>query len=841
MALFQSDLKDIVHRLSAKDFASLNERDELLARLAATEGLRAHDVVWMLFRPDRVMRESAVKLLGQIGDAETVDAFVAEARGKTEQALRAATISLSGLAVPGLEQRVSQMLAPAPKETKESREMQAIGRRILLDSPVTEATEPLLWQVASAGATEERLQFIAKLATAELSKSGLARWRHLASDPEQAIRDRALEVLAARAPQTAVDLFIEELPTASESTRAVLAEALARVAAAQGVQIAEKLLPLIASGDASTRTAVMKILIGIGDPAVVLKRYIRFANTLAGFVRARTLESIAAFRDELLQATIELLRDPDPDIRSGAISVASAFEDPRITPATIELLSDSDWWIRISAADTLGKLKDPRAVEALIAALADAEVRWSAVEALGRIADARALPALGKMLADPAPDIRIEVLQALRNFNHPQVKNALMEVAQKDPDRNVRARAIDLLDELSPPGDPSRAHVDAIRAQALAASSAKGDPRLNKLLVATRNQGGSDFHLTVGQPPMVRLAADLLRAQGDAFTAETTEAMLKEILTETQWATLQREHQLDFCHFIPQAGRYRANVFFDQRGYNAVFRVIPEKPPTISEIGLSAHLSEIADYHQGLVMICGPSGSGKSTTLAALVNLFNETRSDHVLTMEDPVEFVPPVQELSDQSAGSGNAHGVVRASAAGGITRGPGRDRHRRVARQRIDLPRADRGGDRSHRPRHAQFDERAKGGRSCAVEFSGRRATAGARLAFGVFEVRHCAAAASVDRAAKASGRLRDPQGDELRGNDDPRRENFSDLLGDADRQIARDADLRRGAARSGGTQADRPRNGVHGCEQERRFRIARSGGVPEERAEVTFEPSS
>src|SRR5438105_13671359 len=90
---------------------------------------------------------------------------------------------------------------------------------------------------------------------------------------------------------------------------------------------------------------------------------------------------------------------------------------------------------------------------------------------------------------------------------------------------------------------------------------------------------------------------------------------------------------LDFCYFVPQAGRYRANVFYDHRGYNAVFRVIAEKPPTILEIGLPPHLAEIADFHQGLVLICGPSGSGKSTTLAALVNLFNEKHTDHVVTM----------------------------------------------------------------------------------------------------------------------------------------------------------------------------------------------------------------
>ncbi|HEX9405676.1 MAG TPA: PilT/PilU family type 4a pilus ATPase [Thermoanaerobaculia bacterium] len=644
MALFQSDLKETVRRLSNKDFASPEERDELLSRLGAAEGVRARDVVWMLFRPDRMMRDAAVKLLAQINDPETVDAFVAEARGKPDAALRSATTNLGTLGIAGLEQRVSAMLAPAPKETKESREMQGIARRILLESPVTEGNEPLLWQVALSE-NEERTQFLAKLATATLTRIGLNRWRQLAVDADQTIRERALEVLAKRAPQIAVDLFIQELPTASEGTRNVITTALATLAAREGLPIVDKLLPLVASGDAPTRAAAMKILIGIGDPAGVLKRYIKFANSLAGFVRTRALESVAGFPEALLPATIDLLRDPDPDVRSGALSIAAAFQDARITPATIELLKDSDWWIRISAADTLGRLEDPRAVEPLVASLADPDVKWSAVEALGRIADPRSLPPLGKLLADPAPDVRIEVLQALRNFKHPQVKNALMQVAQKDADRSVRARAIDLLDEICPPGDPSRSEVDAIRVQALAASSAKEDPRLNKLLVATRNQGASDFHLTVGQPPTLRLAADLLRAQGEPFTADVTEAMLKEVLTETQWAVLQKEHQIDFCYFIPQAGRYRANVFFDQRGYNGVFRVIPEKPPSIADIGLPEHLAEIADYHQGLVIICGPSGSGKSTTLAALVNLFNETRTDHVLTMEDPVEFVHPFKQ----------------------------------------------------------------------------------------------------------------------------------------------------------------------------------------------------
>jgi twitching motility protein PilT len=642
MALFSSEVSEAVKRLGNKSYATQEERDELLARIEGAEGVRPRDVVWMLFRPDRALRDSATKVLTRLRDPETLDNFLAESKGKPEQAMRAAAGSLFTLGLPGLDARFAQFLAPPAKETKDTRELQEATRRLLAEAPSTKSLEPLLWQLASAGSADERMPFLNKLAAMPLDENALRRWRKMATETDVPIRDKAIEVLATRAPQHSLDVLLEVLPHAGYALQQIIVDAMTRTAAGQGVAFAERLLPALASGDAATRTAVVKVLLGIGDPAGVIKRYIRFSASLAGFVRDRALESLREFGAALVDPVVELLHDPDPDIRSGAIAVAGAFEDVRIVPSTIELLRDEDWWIRISAADMLGRLKDPRAVEPLVAALGDAEMKWAVVEALGRIGDQRALPALGRMLADPSPDVRIEVMLALKNFKHPQVLNAITSVAQKDPDRGVRTHAIEILDELAAADQKSQGQVDAIRKAALAVSGAQGEPRLNTMLIATRNQGASDFHLAVGQPPIVRLAADLLRAQGEPFTAEHTEAMLKEVLSEAQWQTLETLHQVDFCYVIPQGGRYRANVFYDHRGYNAVFRVIPEKPPTIVELGLPGHLAEIADYHQGLVIVCGPSGSGKSTTLAALVNLFNETRNDHILTMEDPVEFVHP-------------------------------------------------------------------------------------------------------------------------------------------------------------------------------------------------------
>lgn len=640
MALFQSGTKDLLKRLANKEYATTEERDELLAKAGAAEDLRARDVVWTLFRPDRAIRDAGASWLQRLRDAETLAVFLTEAKGKPEAAFRAATTVLFALGLPGLEAEIPRLLAPA-KETKEALELQELARRLLLEAPASRATEQLLWQLSGSVRGEDRATFVSKLATLEPDERTLPRWQKLATDADPVVRDKALEVLAARAPASSTALFVQLLPVVGYATQQVLIAALTRAAATQPPEFADQLLPLVASGDAGTRTAVLKILMGMQNRSDVVKRYIRFTKTLAGFVRDRALESIRMLGDQVLGPTIELLSDPDEELRAAAIAVASIFEDPRLVPATILLLKDPDWWIRIAAAETLGRLKDPRAVEALVEALADPDLRWAAVEALGHIADPRALNALGRMLGDSQVNVRIEVMQALRNFKHPQVTQALSRMASSDPERAVRMRALDILEEIAV-RDQVDANDGALRSDALAARSREGEPKLHSYLINTRNSGASDFHLSVGQPPIVRMAADLLRAHGEAFTPAQTAAMLREILSEAQWEVLQRERQLDFCHFIPQAGRYRANLFLDHRGLNAVFRVIPEKPPTMSELGLPPHLAEIAGYHQGLVLVCGPAGSGKSTTLAALVNLFNETRNDHILTMEDPVEFVHP-------------------------------------------------------------------------------------------------------------------------------------------------------------------------------------------------------
>ncbi len=129
---------------------------------------------------------------------------------------------------------------------------------------------------------------------------------------------------------------------------------------------------------------------------------------------------------------------------------------------------------------------------------------------------------------------------------------------------------------------------------------------------------------------------------GTPLTARLAERLTEEILTPEQKEALRERGQVDFAYTVAGQGRFRSNVYRQQRGIDAVFRVISNKPPTLETLGLPSSLARLANYHQGMVLLTGPAGCGKSSTLAALLNIINEDRHDHIITIEDPIEYIHP-------------------------------------------------------------------------------------------------------------------------------------------------------------------------------------------------------
>jgi twitching motility protein PilT len=164
---------------------------------------------------------------------------------------------------------------------------------------------------------------------------------------------------------------------------------------------------------------------------------------------------------------------------------------------------------------------------------------------------------------------------------------------------------------------------------------------IDELLERMVEASASDLHVTTGTPPAIRVRGELERLEGfDVLSPQETQQLLYRILSSEQQKLLELNRQLDFSYSIPGLARFRVNTYFQRESIGAAFRLIPTELKTLEELGIPASLHALAEKPRGLVLVTGPTGSGKSTTLAALIDEINRNRAEHILTIEDPIEFL---------------------------------------------------------------------------------------------------------------------------------------------------------------------------------------------------------
>jgi twitching motility protein PilT len=161
-----------------------------------------------------------------------------------------------------------------------------------------------------------------------------------------------------------------------------------------------------------------------------------------------------------------------------------------------------------------------------------------------------------------------------------------------------------------------------------------------ELLEIVVDRGASDLHLTTGTPPVVRLNGVLHRLDYPNLEPDQLQRMIYSILTQKQRERLEQDLELDMSYALPGRGRFRVNVYFQRDALGAAFRMIPFEIKTVEQLGLPRQIEDFARLPRGLVLVTGPTGSGKSTTLAALVDIVNSERDEHIMTVEDPIEFL---------------------------------------------------------------------------------------------------------------------------------------------------------------------------------------------------------
>ena len=164
--------------------------------------------------------------------------------------------------------------------------------------------------------------------------------------------------------------------------------------------------------------------------------------------------------------------------------------------------------------------------------------------------------------------------------------------------------------------------------------------RLDDLLRQMKQHGASDLHVTSGSAPYMRIHGDMVKLNYRNVSSETCQSLIFEILTEKQKELFTENWDLDLSYPLAGVGRFRVNIFMQRNGISSVFRLIPENIKTIEELDLPEQLAGLIDASEGLVLVTGPTGSGKSTTLASLIHHINEKKQSHIITIEDPIEFV---------------------------------------------------------------------------------------------------------------------------------------------------------------------------------------------------------
>jgi len=636
MPLFFTDKKSPLHRIKKGDYTSRAELQELFKELHKDPGLKISDIGWALTDERRDVRTTA----GQLVCAKPM-------------AGTAVYVFKEAIQLNGAPQRALFSLFPKMADTKvldvltkqlDGKHAEAAAQAILQFHP--SKTYPILVQFLEMDNPTIRSSAIDKIASEmkdgqKIDKRIGELMVPLLDDKDEDVRVKAFELLAKAPSPQFIDQILDRIRKERFAAKKRLVAILENLSLEKNPRILDKLIPLLSEGDDLIRNATLTIATKAGNPADVVMKIIVYSKSLMGWMRDRINRTIGEFGTKLLSPVIELMGHKDPEIRSSALLFAVNFPSPRLVEPCIKMLSESDWWTRALAIDTLGQLGDSRAVEPLTKCLADPEIRWSVVEALTRIGSPQSIGHIAKLLDDPMVEVRIEVLRALEIFKDKRALPLLKKVYKEDDDLRVREAALSAYKNVTV---ANHMEVDDAELHKEFGVRTESNKKIDLLLTQTRKMGASDFHLTTGSAPIVRTNAELKRLGESIYTAKEVAGLIDDIVSPSQRKIFAEELQADFCYEVDGVGRYRVNIFQQRVGPGAVFRVIENQIPTFTSVRLPEHLEDIANIHQGLVIVSGAAGSGKTTTLAALVDLFNERKRNHVLTLEDPIEYIHPVK-----------------------------------------------------------------------------------------------------------------------------------------------------------------------------------------------------
>jgi len=633
----------ILAQLKAHQWANDAQKKDLVEKFQAMPNLEIEDVAWTAADPTPELRTAGLAILKRRGvDKAVLDAVVALARTRSEAARRGVQRFLKDLAAGG---DLGGFLAQLADRGDDFAKLTAL--EMAQDLPPDRAFS-IYRRALAGGAPLLRSRALRAIGeTKAIATSPGARSLALAAlkDEDEETRVQALGILE-QAPDEELVTHLLALARSGGSPRVAEAAfaSLERLLPVAKGDHTREILSLLADGNAPVRKGALALVAKI--PADILAP--RFLQAFEGtfvWIRDRALETVVQGNPGFVPALLRLADSPDPAVSGPARELSLLIDDARAVPVWMGLLDSSDWWVRVQALENIGRHgAGEQVLQRLVGLLRDPDTGLAAAGALGRLGDPRAAGPLFELFkaSKERPDDQLEILDALAHLypKLPKVGEVLTGVSKvADLDRNVRDKARRLVGRLM--GESAREAIPPVTVSFDRVELRnKSGISIQDLLTDTVASGASDLHLATGFVPHQRIHGRLTPLDVGVTTPGTAERLIRSILSSAEWYELVAHRNLDVCIRVPRLGRFRANFFSQRLGWDACFRVIPQAIPTLEEIGLPESAWELARFSQGLVLVTGPAGCGKSTTLAALLNLVNETRQGHIISVEDPVEFV---------------------------------------------------------------------------------------------------------------------------------------------------------------------------------------------------------
>jgi twitching motility protein PilT len=395
------------------------------------------------------------------------------------------------------------------------------------------------------------------------------------------------------------------------------------------IDVARAIIWLAHSGDVNARRTAAE-LARSGGATLVWPRLVSLLRDTDWWVRERVADALVELAGhQLTPHVIDLLSDPSDVVRRFGVELLARLKDPASLDALAHAASDDgDWWVSERAVEAMADVGDPRAAALIVPLLSEHRLQIAALGALEKLAARSAATEVAALMSSEDVEVRIAAARCLASFDDPKLIDAL-DASLADEDTRVRFIAGEAIKRWAS-GSGSRAPATS---------------EVDSLLLAVLEQEADDLLLIAGQPLSIKKMGRTVALRETPMAAAETERLLNTVFRAEHVRVLARRGDVDFSYVTQGRQRFRVNAYKTQMGLGAVFRVIRDEVRTFEALGLPEVVRNLGDHRNGLVIIGGPTGSGKSSTLAALVANIIRTRREHIITLEDPVEFVHKPEE----------------------------------------------------------------------------------------------------------------------------------------------------------------------------------------------------